>query len=126
MAKKKTGDTHTAWKFSDALKLIEEIRPRLETSGWYVGMTGSVLFQGRSDNDLDLIVYPANGYRFNLSQLHRALHLLGWSTKFTVAQVQKAWYKQNKYASVAEPIDNKHVEVWNDNKGRRVDLFILR
>lgn len=60
----------TPWSFDEALEVIRELAPLLAKHGWGVGLTGSVLLKGSSDNDLDLIVYPLDSGKVDVSYLH--------------------------------------------------------
>lgn len=42
----------------DALTLIRELEPKFSDVGYHLGLTGSVLYKGESEKDLDLIAYP--------------------------------------------------------------------
>ncbi len=41
-----------------ALTLIRSLEPALAAVGYHIGLTGSVLYAGKSDKDLDLMLYP--------------------------------------------------------------------
>ena len=47
-----------SWNKEQALALIEELWSGCEIYGYFIGLTGSVLRTGVSDNDLDLVLYP--------------------------------------------------------------------
>jgi hypothetical protein len=44
-------------KIEDALLLIRELEPAFAAEGYHLGLTGSVLYKGESEKDLDLIAY---------------------------------------------------------------------
>lgn len=44
-----------------ALSFISWLEPKLAEAGAHCGLTGSVLYEGESKNDFDIIVYPHNG-----------------------------------------------------------------
>lgn len=44
-------------RFDEALTLIRELEPKFAAAGYHLGLTGSVLYKGESEKDLDLIVY---------------------------------------------------------------------
>lgn len=46
------------WDLVDAINQCRRINQMILPLGYAVGLTGSVLFKGGSDNDLDLILYP--------------------------------------------------------------------
>lgn len=93
------------------------IRPHLRMAGWELGITGSVLFEGSSTKDGDIIVYPTDESSFDLGLLYAALETLGLNQEFSYPELIKVW-------RVSKSNDIKHVEVWS-YKGKRLDLFIL-
>jgi hypothetical protein len=112
-----TGDV---WTLDQGLEFVREIEPLLRKNGWGVGLTGSVLTEGVSHNDLDLIVYPQNSTEVSHNRLRGILqHSFGMELKWDLEKVHQAWRRHDSK-------DCKHVEVWETKLGRRVDLFILR
>jgi len=58
---------HKGWERYEALKLLSDIEPIAAEFGLHVGMCGSVLHKGGSNDDLDLVVFPLKtekGYDF--------------------------------------------------------------
>lgn len=52
---------------AEAQEIINKLSPTAAEHGLFIGLTGSVLFKGRSESDLDLVLYPAQtgkGYSF--------------------------------------------------------------
>jgi len=111
------------WTMRDAIRLLKDIDPLLREVGWGVGLTGSVLTQGESRNDLDLIVYPLNDGKVDRDKLRETLESWGWKLKHDHLVVHRAWRR-------LKSTDCKLVEVWltyePNKEGKRVDLFILR
>lgn len=117
------------WTLKDAISLIQLLEPMLRVNGFSLGVTGSVLFKGKSKKDLDLIVYPMvctdktdfNKARKTLKIFGMKLHEViigGKLTALNVNQMHKYWRSKGS-------LDEKEVEVWNHN-GKRVDVFFLR
>jgi predicted ATPase len=53
-----TKETNTPWTDHEAIKYIAKIvEPAAKTQKLHTALGGSVLYDGRSDNDLDVIVY---------------------------------------------------------------------
>jgi len=111
--------TGERWTLSEAVVLINELVEPLKKAGWSVGLTGSVLWNGESQNDVDLIVYPLDSSEASHRELRKALGVCGMELQHDVEVVHKEWRKGNS-------TDCKHVEVWLTSMGRRVDIFILR
>lgn len=98
------------WTLPKAVELINKLNPELLKLGFYLGLTGSVLFKGESNKDLDLILYP---YKFNNVDYQKALVLIKTLTK-----------AYNVYAVEHELNDSKIVFVMK-GKDFRIDIFIL-
>ncbi len=108
------------WTFSEASAFINALRPLLQERGWCIGLTGSVLFNGESEKDLDIIVYPLDASADpTLIALDEAFNEYpGMRPHRSVEDVTAYW--RSKGSS-----DTKHVEIWTCN-GKRVDVFVLR
>ena len=46
------------WTLHEAVELVQEFEPIARTFGLHVGLTGSTLFDGASNKDVDILVYP--------------------------------------------------------------------
>ncbi len=106
----------TVWSIEEAINLIRHIQPALSRVGWCVGLTGSVLGAGRSEKDLDLILYP-HSQKSDIKALHEALIGMGFVISVPVEEVHKKW------RSVGSD-DTKNVSIWKF-QGKRVDIFVL-
>lgn len=110
------------WTLAQAQKLVQRLHDPLATVGWSVGITGGVLFKGRSTHDLDLILYPLD------SENHRpkgsARYILGqWAN---LRRIHHRHVIRMSWAKRSNSDDDKFVEVYEDNKKRRVDVMWLR
>lgn len=110
--KRRNWDDVFARQFTNALE------GALSKVGWHVGMTGSVLFNGASNKDLDLIVYPHTTENTDL-EVPRGV-LRDYSMKLTVP-VEKV---HERWRSIGSK-DSKHVEVWTFHH-LRIDILFLR
>lgn len=93
--------------------------PELRTVGYDVALGGSVLTRGASAHDLDLVVFPLRTSTQNRSALLVTLERFGMHRQHSVEVVHARWRALGSR-------DEKHVEVWVDWAGRRIDLFFLR
>jgi hypothetical protein len=91
-------------------------RPLLDV-GYVTGMTGSVLWDGTSNKDLDIIVFPLTTEKQDVEAVHSVLKSCGLRLGLNREQILKIWRRKGS-------LDNKHVEYW-DYRGRRVDIFYL-
>jgi predicted nucleotidyltransferase len=106
------------WTLPELLEFLTMIRPHIRRAGFELGVTGSVLFEGKSDHDGDVVVYPRDSSSFDLSVLYSVLEQLGLNLEFSHAELLKIWRMKKSN-------DIKHVEAWS-YKGKRIDLFIFR
>ena len=105
------------WHLDGALAMLRPLSKVLQKVGWGVGLTGSVLLEGVSANDLDILVYPLDGSEVSRSALFQALESWGWIRQCEVFQTHATWRRRGS-------LDCKAVEIWRDGV-RRVDVFIL-
>lgn len=105
------------WYLVEAVDFVRHLVPFLAPH-YYPAMTGSVLFKGHSDNDLDIIIYPHTTMHVNLIEVRRLLRKAGLFRRVDRATVVEHWRK-------AGSDDDKWVEVW-DYLGKRVDIFMLK
>lgn len=106
------------WTLERGLTLVRELAPILLERGWGIGLTGSVLLEGKSRNDLDIIAYPQTRVKGNISELEAGMRLAGLRLKYDIKQVHAAWRRQGSQ-------DDKLVQVWQTRTRQKVDLFIM-
>lgn len=51
------------------LDIVEKLNPMVNTLGYYIGLTGSLLWAKKSDNDIDLILYPHVGREVSIETI---------------------------------------------------------
>lgn len=107
------------WTREQAMAFLHWLRPRLDPR-YELGMAGSVLFEGKSSKDLDVIIFPKRTTHLNSLALHESLRRAGMALAVTEANVKARWLRDHGSR------DEKHVEVWMTPDGRRVDFFFLR
>lgn len=106
------------WTLQELIEFLTMMRPFLRRAGFEIGLTGSVLFEGKSTHDGDVVIYPTDGSSFELSSFYAVLEQLGLNLEFSHAELLRIWRSEKSN-------DVKHVEVWS-YKGKRLDMFILR
>ena len=110
------------WTLTTALEFIVRLETHLRPIGYACGLTGSVLTKGGSSHDLDVIIYPLSTATSGSRSYYGAtfaLQDMNLEQVFDRAFVQAQWRKKGS-------LDTKHVEVWRDQKNRRIDFFFLR
>jgi hypothetical protein len=111
------------WHLDETLVVVRELEQALVKAGWHVALAGGTLHNGQSKHDLDLVVFPHTRPRRKVTQeqrasLARVLAGLLWTRTHTVEQMHRCWRARGS-------LDYKHVEVWTDKRGRRIDLLVL-
>ena len=110
------------WNLSDAIAFAKSVEKEL-LPHYHVALGGSVLVQGFSRKDLDLLVYPHDSTKdWSIAGRQRAIHIcleriIGFTRIVDSDTVRKAWRKRGSK-------DNKVVEVWQI-LDRRVDVFYV-
>jgi len=110
--------SRSPWSLEEALALIRMLEPKLTQVGFHVALMGSVLIEGHSTNDLDLILFPHSSNRVDVESARLELTIAGLRPVISRARVAAAWEREGSS-------DAKHVEVWAYND-KRVDLFFMR
>jgi len=106
------------WTRRKAFTLIQKLEPELARLGWHCGLTGGVLYNSKSNHDLDLVVYPHCSKTADPRVWQALLRRLGWYRVMTAPQLHRHWSNKGSY-------DQKHVEVWwvDGDEDKRVDII---
>lgn len=104
------------WTYYEAVGFLKELKRVLAPVGCAVGLTGSVLLEGHSRSDLDVLLYPLSS-SFDAAAVAIALSQAGLVLRADRARVTAIWRKKGS-------TDTKHVETWSF-QGKRVDFFFL-
>ena len=106
------------WTLEEALELIRGLEPNLSKCGYHVALCGGVLQQGRSEHDLDVLVYPHNSTNnIDIAQLRLCLRDLGWKLRMRAEYLVELWIEKGSN-------DRKHVDIWATPDRKRVDVFV--
>lgn len=60
----------------EALPIIRAVETAVAPLGWHVGLTGSVLFKGSSQKDVDIVMYPHDPNSFTRASKEDVLKTL--------------------------------------------------
>ncbi len=107
------------WTLEQALELVRSLNERLLEVGYVVALTGSVLFKGESNKDLDLLIYPMTTEHQDKTKVAAKLKELGLLQVSRAEQVQERWKKMRGSN------DKKHVEIWRTRDRRKIDIFMV-
>lgn len=111
-------NNNNIWTLTQALDLIESIWEPLKNVGYGCALTGSVLKNKISENDLDIIIFPQTTAYQDHNGVRKELEYAGLSLKCSRATVSKVWEKHGS-------TDSKHVEKWQTKDGKIIDFFFL-
>ena len=92
------------WTLDEAIRLVRDLE---QLTSYHLGITGSVLFNGESEKDLDLIAYPDKSV--DTVDALQIISSLGLKNP-----------KQLEYE-----YDDKKVYSTESCDGRRIDIFFL-
>lgn len=107
----------TKWKLDEGLDFVRALRHVTLRVGYTVALAGSVLYNGESDKDIDVVVFPMSAQKTDQDALVAALEGFGMKRV-----CDKEWVT-GKWREIGSD-DTKHVEVWSYND-KRVDLLFL-
>lgn len=109
-----------AWDRDEGLEFVVRLQGFVMKHGFNCGITGSILLRPyKIPNDLDIIIYPNNNYKVDLTVLKsvfESMELTQVADRIKTAQV---WAKKGSE-------DTKHVEVWETKDKKKIDFFFLR
>ncbi len=114
--------TEIAWTLKEATKFVSGLREHfvLNDIPCQIGITGSVLYRGSSQSDLDIILYPTNTSTIHWGTVRESLKKFGMTLRSTALEVKTRWAKRGP-----STLDAKEVEAWLTEDGRKVDVFFL-
>lgn len=105
------------WTLEDGRALAFKLETELAGKGWHVMLGGSVLLAGHSTKDLDLAVYSRSTTEpHDMADVWRAMKALGFRRKSDAPMTRAIWRRLGS-------TDQKTVEIYRDDKRRRVDVF---
>lgn len=58
---RKDGGLNEMWELDEALTIIRSLEPQLRKLNYFTSLTGSVLYNGQSKNDLDIMINLLGG-----------------------------------------------------------------
>lgn len=102
----------------EAQELFLAITKPLRDAGFIPALTGSVLTYGKSDNDLDIVIYPEIRGKGNVADVKRVLQENGLKLSWDRTIVTQKWRNHGS-------ADTKWVEVWRTQSKKKVDIFFL-
>ncbi len=95
------------WELIEAIQLVRRINEATLSCDYAVGLTGSVLFKGYSNKDLDLILYPLHNVN---TEYERAINvIMVKSSHFRLYVPQRD--KDEKLVFMLMGIDGRRIDV---------------
>lgn len=108
--------SRSSWTLDEGIEFVRKIETALRPR-YHCALTGGVLFKGESSHDLDIVIFPDQSQHFDIVEVHRALEKATLELRVSREIVVKDWRRRG----IA---DDKWVEVWVTEDGRRVDVII--
>lgn len=105
------------WTLEEARELINHLEQHLRPH-YFCGLTGSVLYAGESNHDVDVLVMPMQSQHFDRGEIAECLKKAELSQAVQREQVIKVWRERGI-------LDEKWVEVWYYGK-KRVDIMLMQ
>lgn len=105
------------WTLEQAMSVIEPLEPKLGNIGFHCALNGSVLYNGKSEKDLDLIIYPhtkVNGVTPD------------WDSAKSLLKDYFGAVKITDCGGVSQLRDDKEVSWLKTSTGKRIDFFFLQ
>jgi len=118
------------WTQEDALQVLKYLEPVLATQGYHCALAGSILYQGTSTKDLDVIIYPhaKTADEVDLRSIKKFLrgYFLAKNPLLDCGRSSRDTY----YDDVPSPSfwpnrDEKKVSVIITSEEKRIDFFFL-
>lgn len=102
------------WTIEEGIKFCWMLEPILAESGWHCALAGSVLYVGKSNKDLDIVIYPHDTSNSRPDDVEYILNKLTANYhKYVPSQVKRR-YPDSK-------------DIWvGEYEGKRIDFFLMR
>jgi hypothetical protein len=104
------------WSLRSGLATVRKLEGHLAPH-YHVALAGGVVLRGKSDHDLDVIVYPHDSNHWHYHEIVGGLHAAGLGLLYGWRVLHSNW-------RVRGSADEKRVEVWVDDRSRRIDVIM--
>lgn len=98
------------WTKDQAIELITKVWNGVSIYGYHIALTGSVLYKGASDNDLDIVLYPSDTPHDDYRQC--------------LDYLKKEWNITEHFAVNWDNSQHKLVFDCTTIEGRKINIFI--
>ena len=103
-----------SWEMDEAVELIREMEPQASALDMHVGMTGSVLFKGKSEKDLDIVVYGHDNSDIEVEDLYVLAQAVGLTPLRVIPSTENL-------AVACQTEDGRRVDLLGFNRGTKED-----
>jgi hypothetical protein len=104
-----------SWTLEEGIKFARKLELDLAPLGYHCAITGSVLYKGRSEKDLDIMIYPHDSTKCNEKTQQEVEKMLD-----KIHGIQIELIDRMKYP------DEKNVYWSYDTSGKRIDFFFVK
>ena len=104
-----------SWTLEEGIKFARELEFNLIPLGYHCAITGSVLYKGRSEKDLDIMIYPHDSTKCDANTQLEVEKMLGEVHGIEIQLIDRMKYP-----------DEKNVYWSYDTMGKRIDFFFVK
>jgi hypothetical protein len=102
------------YTLEDGIRLCRELEPAFREIGMHIGLTGSLMYRGASEKDIDIVVYPHD------TSILRSLKKAATRNLLDLGFVEIKPDKGKYYGC------SGHIFITKAPNGSRVDFFFMR
>lgn len=103
------------WNLLQGLDFVRALEDHLSPAGYHVALTGSVLTEGSSRKDIDVMIFPHSTSAKDPHHVQKMLVEFGMTLRLTHEEIKAKWEEKGS-------TDDKKVEMWYWGS-KRVDVF---
>lgn len=122
----------TTWTLEQGVKFVQNLEravfnsPTSSSLGVHVGLTGGVLYNGKSKKDLDVMVYPHNTTKLPTAEdVHNRFIELGLVPFFEKDRASAPEWTTSRPQQNQKTGDQKLITLWKTQSGKRIDFFFV-
>lgn len=104
------------WNMAGALRVIQPLEVKVREMDYHTMLGGSVLHTGQSENDLDIWLFPLNGYESEPGKMFELLH-----EHFGILPLS---IRDSPDYQAGEPYHIREMWYIKLPDGRRIDFFV--
>ncbi len=88
--------SYALWSLEDGITFVRELESKLAPLGYHCGLTGSVLYKGFSNKDLDVIIYPHDATKANDITFQKVSEMMVSDFNIEINKIDRLKYPDTK------------------------------